>query len=138
MGAASSHSCDFSVLRTVSSYSTGPSTDTSSLLEENLVSARFKYQKNTLTHLDQIFDSIIYQRKFIKSIQRPLQGLAAVRTVLGTLDGRCHSFSYTQQLTVQTQAVSALEFCETMYMLFRAVVKQPQVLGNQFWFESLC
>ena len=51
MGAASSHSCDFSVLRTVSSYSTGPSTDTSSLLEENLVSARFNYQKNTPTHI---------------------------------------------------------------------------------------
>lgn len=47
------------------------------------------YQANTKhPDLDQISNDIIYQNKFIKSIQRPLQSLAAFRTVFGT-HNRC-------------------------------------------------
>ena len=42
-------------------------------------------KKQPNTHLDQIFNNIIYQNKFIKSIQRPLQSLAAIRTVLALI-----------------------------------------------------
>ena len=47
-------------------------------------------KKHPNTHLEQIFNNIIYQNKFIKSIQRPLQSLAAIRTVFGTHNGHCH------------------------------------------------
>lgn len=39
----------------------------------------------TQSHLDfQVFNDIIYQNKFIKSIQKPLQSVAARKTVFGT------------------------------------------------------
>ena len=65
---------------------------------------------------------LIYQNKFIKSIQRPLQSLAAIRTVLALIMDIV--IFYTKALIlVQTPIdssntiVSVLELCETTVLM---------------------
>lgn len=51
--------------------------------------------------LNRIVNDIIYQNKFIKSIQRPRQSLAAFRTVFGTHHEQC-SFLHNSTRSVLT------------------------------------
>lgn len=62
----------------------------------------------TESHLDfQMFNDITYQNKFIKSIQKPLQNLAACKTVFGThnrhwFSREQHSLHLTHHLMMHT------------------------------------
>ena len=118
-------------------------------------------KKHPNTHLDQIFNNIIYQNKFIKSIQRPLQSLAAIRTVLALIMDSV--IFYTKALIlVQTPIdssntiISVLELCETTVLMicrhrnFSTLAHSKHILprtkeatskplcGNKDWFRERC